>query len=355
MKRSKLNLPEIYTATAAKSQSRWFERSRSVEAVDSLFAKLRSELETYLDKSEVEQTYQAFLLAAKGHQSQKRLTGEPYIIHPVAVARILASMHMDKETIMAALLHDVLEDTEVTKDTIAKDFGKSVAELVDGVSKLTQIKFQSHAEAQAENLQKMMMAMVRDIRVILVKLADRLHNMRTLMALPSEKKQRIARETLDIYAPVANRLGMHGFRVEFEDLCFSALYPMRYRVIKNALEKRHGNRRAAIRHIEKDVKKSLKERKIDDWSIKYRTKHLFGIYKKMKKKNLLFTEVTDVFRIVVDNIDSCYRVLGVIHNLYKPVPERFKDYIAIPKTNGYQALHTTLNSPTTLSSQRNGI
>lgn len=311
------------------------------------FAPLRKKLEAYLEPTQIETIYRAYLLAEKAHQPQVRNTGEPYITHPVAVACVLADMHMDPESIMAGLLHDVLEDTEVDKQTLEKQFGMQVAELVDGVSKLTQITFESRAEAQAENFRKMVLAMAKDLRVIVVKLADRLHNMRTLDALRIDKRKRIALETLEIYAPIANRLGMHNFRIEYEDLGFSALYPMRYRVLQEVVTKARGNRREILSVIEKSLRAALDNANIAVIKLWGREKHLYSIYKKMRNKRIPFSEIMDVyaFRIITDSVDQCYRVLGAVHNLYKPVPERFKDYIAIPKANGYQSLHTTLFGP----------
>jgi guanosine-3',5'-bis(diphosphate) 3'-pyrophosphohydrolase len=311
------------------------------------FETLRQELKTYLDDTQISEIEKAYLLAKKAHEGQKRHTGEPYITHPVAVASILAQMRMDPQTIMAAIMHDVIEDTYVEKDDLIKQFGKEVADLVDGVTKLTQIEFETRAQAQAENFRKMVMAMARDIRVILVKLADRLHNMRTLGCLPPHKRRRIAIETLEIFAPIANRLGMHAFRVEFEDLGFAALYPMRSRILKEAVTKARGNRQEILELIDKEIRTSLKKANIMVRSLSGREKHLYSIYKKMHDKHLPFSEVMDVygFRLIVDKVDTCYRVLGVLHNLYKPLTQRFKDYIAIPKANGYQTLHTTLFGP----------
>lgn len=311
------------------------------------FESLRRELNNYLDSKQVATIEEAFLLAKNAHEGQQRYTGEPYITHPVAVALILAEMRMDPQTIMAAIMHDVIEDTYVEKKDIVKQFGKEVADIVDGVTKLTQIEFETRAQAQAENFRKMVMAMAKDIRVILVKLADRLHNMRTLGILPPEKRRRIALETLEIFAPISNRLGMHAFRVEFEDLGFAALYPMRYRILKEALAKSLGNRQEILEMIDKEIRTALKNTNIHIRSISGREKHVYSIYKKMHEKHLSFSEVMDVygFRVIVDKVDTCYRVLGVLHNLYKPLTQRFKDYIAIPKANGYQSLHTTLFGP----------
>ena len=311
------------------------------------FNELRKDLAIYLDPQEIEQIQHAYKVAEIAHEGQQRKTGDPYISHPIAVARILAGMRMDAQSIMAAILHDVIEDTAVDKESLAKQFSPEVANLVDGVSKLTQIKFESRAEAQAENFRKMVLAMVKDIRVILVKLADRLHNMRTLSALPPYKQHRIAIETLEIYAPIANRLGMHSMRVELEDRGFAALYPIRYRVLKEAVHKARRNRRQIIDNIETAIKETLDKHHLQACEVFGREKHLYSIYEKMKNKRLPFSEIMDVyaFRIIVDNIDNCYRVLGAVHGLYKPLAERFKDYIAIPKANGYQSLHTTLFGP----------
>jgi len=262
------------------------------------------------------------------------------------VARILAEMHMDHHSIAAAILHDVIEDTGIAKEEVAEHFGEEIAELVDGVSKLTHIHFESKAEAQAENFRKMMLAMVRDIRVILIKLADRLHNMRTLGVMPPDKRRRIARETLEIYAPIANRLGMNRMRLELEDLGFTALYPMRSRVLRESLRRARGNRKEIVGKIQEAIQARLEQEGLEGEVIG-REKHLYSIYKKMKDKHLAFSEVMDVyaFRIIVDSVDTCYRVLGAVHNLYTPMPGKFKDYIAIPKANGYQSLHTVLFSP----------
>ncbi len=299
-------------------------------------------LRTYLDADAIAEVERAYGYARNAHEGQTRRTGDPYITHPTAVAYILADMHMDHQTLMAALLHDVIEDTGIGKTTLRDHFGAEVANLVDGVSKLATI-FQSRAEAQAENFQKMAMAMARDIRVILVKLADRLHNMRTIGALGVDKRNRIARETLDFYAPIASRLGMNDLRVEFEDLGFAALYPMRAERIARAVKAARRNRRELVAQIEQTLRESL-ERDGLEASVVGREKHLYSIYTKMKSKRKSFAEIMDVFafRIVVDRVDTCYRVLGAVHNLYKPVAGRFKDYIAIPKGNGYQSLHTTL-------------
>jgi len=304
---------------------------------------LADRLGGYLPEEEIRQVRRAFYYAEQAHDGQRRRSGEPYVTHPLAVANILANMHMDHQSLMAAMLHDVIEDTSVTFEALAGQFGEPVALLVDGVSKLTQITFEDKAVAQAENFQKMVLAMSQDIRVIIVKLADRLHNMRTLGALRPEKKRRIARETLEIYARVANRLGINTIRVELEDLSFQALHPMRSERIKRAVTAARGNRRTLMREIQASLQNALERDQLPG-SVIGRQKHLLSIYRKMRDQQKPFNELMDVFgfRIITDDVDSCYRILGVVHNLYKPVPGRFKDYIAIPKANGYQSLHTTL-------------
>ncbi len=302
---------------------------------------LAESLSGYLPANQIHLVRRAYFYAEQAHDGQLRRSGEPYVTHPLAVAFILAEMRMDHQSLMAALLHDVIEDTGIGKPALAEQFTPIVADLVDGVSKLTQIEFMSRAEAQAENFQKMALAMARDIRVILVKLADRLHNMRTLGVLRPEKRRRIARETLDIYAPIANRLGMNSVRLEFEELGFAALYPMRSRRIQAAVRAARGNRKELVDKIGE----SIRERLADEGHqarVIGREKHLYGIYQKMRQKRKSFSEIMDVFavRIMVSSVDSCYQVLGVIHSMYKPVAGQFKDYIAIPKSNGYQSLHT---------------
>ena len=307
---------------------------------------LARELSSYLDSSRVNQVRRAYYYAEQAHEGQKRRSGEPYVTHPLAVASILADLRLDHQSLMAAMLHDVIEDTGIPKEALSDQFGESVADLVDGVSKLTQIEFRSRAEAQAENFQKMTLAMARDIRVILVKLADRLHNMRTLGPLPFAKRQRIATETLDIYAPIANRLGMHSICTELEDLGFSSLYPMRSRYISKAVAKLRGSHQEIIQEIRGRLEEKLAERGLPG-RIMGREKHLNSIYNKMKEQHKPFSDIMDVFgfRIIVDRVDTCYRVLGATHNYFTPIPGRFKDYIAIPKANGYQSLHTVLFGP----------
>ncbi|MBF7728735.1 bifunctional GTP diphosphokinase/guanosine-3',5'-bis pyrophosphate 3'-pyrophosphohydrolase [Pseudomonas sp. N040] len=304
---------------------------------------LAERLSTYLSKDQVNLVRRAYYYAEQAHDGQQRRSGEAYVTHPLAVASILADMHMDHQSLMAAMLHDVIEDTGIAKEALATQFGSTIAELVDGVSKLNQMSFETKAEAQAENFQKMAMAMARDIRVILVKLSDRLHNMRTLEVLSGEKRRRIAKETLEIYAPIANRLGMHSMYVEFEDLGFKAMYPMRSERIRGAVKRARGNRRELVNKIEESLTHCLAREGMEG-QVAGREKHLYSIYQKMRGKRRAFNEIMDVyaFRIVVDKVDTCYRVLGAVHNLYKPFPGRFKDYIAIPKANGYQSLHTTL-------------
>ena len=301
---------------------------------------------TYLEPAEVDRIHQAFLFGAEAHEGQRRASGEPYIHHPVQVARMLAEMRLDHETIVAALLHDVMEDTPTAKAQIATRFGDAVAELVDGVSKLTHLRFESRVEAQAENFRKMLMAMARDLRVMLIKLADRVHNMRTLDALPLDKRRRISRETIEIYAPIANRLGLRSIRIELEELGFQTLYPRRHRVLKARVRKERGHRKHVVRKIRTAIRRRLRQEGIGA-RVEGREKHLYSLYRKMRTKSGAFKDVFDVygFRLVVERPDDCYRVLGLVHSLYKPVPERFKDYIAIPKANGYQSLHTTLFGP----------
>jgi GTP diphosphokinase / guanosine-3',5'-bis(diphosphate) 3'-diphosphatase len=301
---------------------------------------------SYLDPHQIDRVIQAYQFSAKAHEGQQRISGEPYIHHPLEVAGILGEMHMDHQTLMAAILHDVIEDTPTAKDEIRRKFGKNVAELVDGVSKLTQIHFDSVEEAQAQNFRKMLMAMSQDIRVILVKLADRLHNMRTLGSLRHEKRMRISRETLDIYVPISQRLGLNNIRLELEELGFLSMYPMRHRILTEQVRKARGNRKEVITKIRNALRRRMRQEKLPI-EIQGREKHLYGIYEKMRRNKLTFNEVYDVyaFRILVEDVDTCYRALGVVHNLYKPVPGKFKDYIAIPKTNGYQSLHTVLFGP----------
>ncbi|MCG9597777.1 bifunctional GTP diphosphokinase/guanosine-3',5'-bis pyrophosphate 3'-pyrophosphohydrolase [Vibrio sp. Isolate25] len=311
-----------------------------------LFDSLKDVAQEYLSEPQVEALRQSYVVAKDAHEGQTRSSGEPYIIHPVAVARILAEMRLDVETLQAALLHDVIEDTEVTKEELETQFGTTVAELVDGVSKLDKLKFRDRKEAQAENFRKMVLAMVQDIRVILIKLADRTHNMRTLGALRADKKRRIARETLEIYSPLAHRLGIHNIKTELEELGFEALYPNRYRVLKAVVKSARGNRKEMIQNIHSEIEGRLEEVGLKA-RVFGREKNLFSIYNKMKTKEQRFHTIMDIyaFRIVVEDADTCYRVLGQVHSLYKPRPGRVKDYIAVPKANGYQSIHTSMVGP----------
>ena len=309
-------------------------------------AEFTGNLARYLKPPDIERIEEAYQFSGKAHEGQYRDSGEPYVSHPLAVAGILADWHLDPQALMAALLHDVMEDTKVSKAEISRRFGKPVAELVDGLSKLGKIEFQSQQDAQAENFRKMLLAMARDVRIILIKLADRLHNMRTLGAVPPAKRRRIARETREIYAPIANRLGLNSLYQELQELAFSHLHPLRYRVLAKATKSARGNRRQVMGKILEAIKQRLPEAGIKA-EVSGREKHLYSIYKKMLEKNLSFSQVLDIygFRVVVEDGPACYLALGARHGLYKPVPGKFKDYIAIPKVNGYQALHTTLFGP----------
>ncbi len=300
----------------------------------------------YLKPADVARLADAYRFSESAHEGQTRQSGDPYISHPLAVAEILAGWHLDSQALMAALLHDVMEDARVTKTEISDTFGKPVADLVDGVSKLDKIEFQSAEDAQAENFRKMLLAMARDVRVILIKLADRLHNMRTLGAVPPQKRRRIARETMEIYAPIANRLGLNALYHELQELAFANLYPLRFRVLAKATKAARGNRREVIGKTETAIKAKLAESGIPA-TVTGREKHVYSTYKKMLEKELSFSEVHDIygFRVIVRDVPACYLALGALHALYKPVPGKFKDYIAIPKANGYRSLHTTLIGP----------
>ncbi len=301
---------------------------------------------TYLRPADVTQIEEAFQVAARAHEGQFRKSGDPYITHPLSVATILAEWHLDPQALMAALLHDTVEDTSTTSSEIAQQFGKSVSELVDGVSKLDRLEFQTEQQAQAENFRKMLLAMARDVRVILIKLADRLHNMRTLEAMDVGRQRRIARETLDIYGPIANRLGLHAVFQELQDLGFRYLFPNRYQVLTKAIRSARGNRREVVGKILSAINQRLSAFGVEA-QVTGREKHLSSIYNKMLGKSLSFSEVLDIygFRILVKDVAACYLALGALHTLYKPIPGKFKDYIAIPKANGYQSLHTTLFGP----------
>jgi GTP pyrophosphokinase len=309
------------------------------------FKRLLGKLD-YLGQDQLDVVVRAYETAARAHEGQRRYSGEAYISHPVAVAGILADLRMDYETIAAALMHDLIEDTPTAKEQIQQDFGAEIAVLVDGVSKLDQLNFDSRAEAQTESFRKMMLAMVQDIRVMLLKLADRLHNMQTLEALPPAKQGRIARETLEIYAPIANRLGVYQLKTELEELGFRYAYPFRHRVLERAVRRAQGNQRQIVRRTSARLEAALKEAGIDG-KVRGRQKNLYSIYRKMATKQRSLSEIADVFgfRLIVDSPDNCYRALGLAHALYKPMPGRFKDYIAIPRVNGYQSLHTTLFGP----------
>ncbi len=304
------------------------------------------ELSGYLKPEDISQLQNAYLFSQSAHSGQYRKSGEPYISHPLAVASILGKLHLDTQTLTAALLHDVMEDTHVSKSEISNRFGTAVADLVDGVSKLDKIEFQTHADAQAENFRKMLLAMARDVRVILIKLADRLHNMRTLEAMRPEKRRRTARETMEIYAPIANRLGLNNIYQELQELSFLNLFPTRYRVLTKATKGVRGNRREVLKKILDAIRKCLYEAGLNT-KVSGREKQLYSIYKKMVEKHLTFSEIFDIygFRVVVKDIPSCYIALGALHSLYNPIPGKFKDYIAIAKANGYQSLHSTLLGP----------
>ena len=318
------------------------ELSSKAAQLDAFTASLSS----YLKPADIDRIVQAYTYSESAHQGQMRASGEEYITHPLAVASICASWKLDVQALLAALLHDVVEDTGITKEHIALRFGAAVAELVDGVSKLDKIEFQSQEDAQAENFRKMLLAMARDVRVMLIKLADRLHNMRTLSALKSPKRRRIARETLDIHAPIAHRLGLNQVYRELQDLSLANLYPHRFAVISKAVKAARGNRREGIGKILETIQRTLPEAGINA-QVFGREKHLYGIYRKMVEKRLTFSQVLDIygFRVVVPDVAACYLALGALHSLYKPVPGKFKDYIAIAKVNGYQSLHTTLIGP----------
>tara|TARA_Y100000768_G_scaffold232854_1_gene175935 strand:+ start:11304 stop:13448 length:2145 start_codon:yes stop_codon:yes gene_type:complete len=302
---------------------------------------LSKKLSDYLDPKKVKQVNQAYNFACEAHSGQYRSSGDPYVTHPIAVASILSSFRMDEDSLSAAMLHDVIEDTGIPKSVIEEKFNKEVADLVDGVSKLDKLSITSRTQAEAENLQKMVLAMSKDIRVIVVKLADRLHNMRTLLYLDREKQLKIARETLEIYAPIAHRIGMNNVYRELEDLAFKIIYPTRHERLKAAVKKNRGGQKRTLNKIQKELNKKLLDQGIPAY-VEGREKHIYSIYRKMKKRQRSFEEIMDVYaiKIIVDTPENCYKTLGHIHNLYKPVEGRFKDYIAIPKSNGYQSLHT---------------
>jgi guanosine-3',5'-bis(diphosphate) 3'-pyrophosphohydrolase len=341
--------PPGFARRAAEALKKAVWRSEPAEAAHNgvaTVATLTERVRKYLPSSDVQKVKEAFRFSDEAHLGQFRRSGAPYITHPLAVAEILTDWRLDGAAIQAALLHDVLEDSGVAKQKLIERFGATVAELVDGVSKLDKLQFSSTEQAQAENFRKMLLAMARDVRVILIKLADRLHNMRTLDAVDPERRRRIARETLDIYAPIAHRLGLNTLFREMEELSFQHLHPMRYRVLQRAVLAARGNRRELLGKILVSVRKALAEARIRA-EVYGREKTLYGIYRKMVEKNLSFSQVLDIygFRIVVETRPECYLTLGALHALFKPVPGKFKDYIAIPKVNGYQSLHTTLFGP----------
>ena len=315
---------------------------RRTPGLKDLLAKVGS----YLPADQVQRVQDAAEFGAEAHKGQRRKSGEPYIAHPVAAAELLADLKLDADTLIAAILHDVVEDTAITNAQIAERFGKAVAEIVDGVTKLDQIKFKSREEAQVESFRKMVLAMVRDIRVILVKLADRTHNMRTIDSMPPPRRRAIARETLEIYAPIADRLGLYTLKLELEDLGFRAAYPQRYKVLERAVKRARGNQKEFLNKIAENLRAALAKANIPA-RVLAREKHLFSIYRKMRRKRMALSEIIDVFglRVVVESADMSYRALGVVHSVYKPMPGRFKDYVAIPRVNGYQSLHTTLFGP----------
>lgn len=308
-----------------------------------LFEPLERIIKGYLPTEKIELVRRAFVIARDAHEGQTRSSGEPYITHPVAVACIIAEMKLDHEAIMAALLHDVIEDTPYTEEQLANEFGSSVADIVQGVSKLDKLKFRTRQEAQVENFRKMILAMTKDIRVVLIKLADRTHNMRTLGSLRPDKRRRIAKETLEIYSPLAHRLGIEHIKNELENLCLQAIYPHRYNILKTGIEMARSSRQDLIAKITHEIENRLAEVGIPA-RVYGREKHLYALYQKMLRKEQHFHSILDIyaFRIVVDTVDNCYRVLGQMHALYKPRPYQVKDYIAVPKTNGYQSLQTSM-------------
>ena len=310
-----------------------------MESIDALSEKLSD----YLEPKQIEQVNKAFEFANEAHSGQFRTSGDPYVSHPIAVANILSSFHMDEDSLSAAMLHDVIEDCGVPKKVIEEQFNKNVANLVDGVSKLDKLNITSRTEAYAENFQKMILAMAKDIRVIVVKLADRLHNMRTIEYLDLEKQKRKAKETLEIYAPIAHRIGMNNVYRELEDRSFKVLYPTRYRQLRTALKKNRGSQKRLLEKIKETLEKKLVDQGIPS-SVEGREKHTYSVYRKMKESGRSFEEIMDVcaFKVIVDSADNCYKALGVVHSIFKPIEGRFKDYISIPKSNGYQSIHTVV-------------
>ena len=314
--------------------------------VDQDNSRLTQLIKTYLPKKEIDKVWEAYRFSEKAHSGQKRRSGEAYISHPVSVACIAARFHLDSQSIQAALLHDVVEDTQVTESDIELKFGKQVSILVTGLSKLDKVEFQDANEAQAENFRKMLLAMTQDVRVMLIKLSDRLHNMQTIQSLDESKKIRIAQETVDIYAPIANRLGLNNLYQELEDLCFEVLHPVRYKTIQKAIKASRGNRKEVIEKISNEISNKLNSVKTKS-EITGREKNPASIHRKMLEDQTGFNQINDIyaFRIIVNDINDCYLTLGTLHSLYNPIPGKFKDYIAIPKANGYQSLHSTLLGP----------
>ncbi|WP_050462173.1 RelA/SpoT family protein [Herbaspirillum autotrophicum] len=338
--------PSNNRATSVRSSSKPDAAQPALHSGVATFTHLTHKLEEYLTPSELKKVKEAYRFSDEMHLGQMRKSGEPYISHPLAVAEICADWKLDAQAMMAALLHDVMEDQGVKKEELIERFGAPVAALVDGLSKLDKIEFQSQIEAQAENFRKMLLAMARDVRVILIKLADRLHNMRTLGSMPPEKKRRIARETMEVYVPIAHRLGLNNIYRELQELSFSHLYPLRHKTLLKAVKAARGNRREVVTKILESVTSTLIAAGIPA-QVDGREKTLYGIYRKMRNKHLSFSQVLDVygFRVVVDSFANCYVALGTLHSLFKPMPGKFKDYISIPKLNGYQSLHTTLIGP----------
>ena len=322
------------------------KNSREFNISSKKYLDFKKKISKYLNPYQVKKIEKSFNLACDAHKGQVRKSGEAYIHHPLSAASILADFKLDHESIMAAILHDVIEDTEIGKENLKKNFGVKVAELVDGVSKLDKLSFSTKEEADAANLRKMILAMSQDIRVILIKLADRKHNLETIGALDSQKRKKIGKETLEIFAPIALRLGIHSLNKELEDLAFETVYPFRYATLRSMIQKSRGNRKELMEKIKDLIEKKLQDEGLNT-SVVAREKHVYGLYKKMKLKEFKFSQINDLFgvRVISNTVDDCYRSLGIIHNLYTPVPGRFKDYIAIPKSNGYQSLHTSIIGP----------
>ena len=322
------------------------KNSREFNISSKKYLDFKKKISKYLNPYQVKKIEKSFSLACDAHKGQVRKSGEAYIYHPLSAASLLADFQLDHESIMAAILHDVIEDTEIGKENLKKSFGVKVAELVDGVSKLDKLSFSTKEEADAANLRKMILAMSQDIRVILIKLADRKHNLETIDALDSQKRKKIGKETLEIFAPIALRLGIHSLNKELEDLAFETVYPFRYATLRSMIQKSRGNRKELMEKIKNLIEKKLQDEGLNT-SVVAREKHVYGLYKKMKLKEFKFSQINDLFgvRVISNTVDDCYRSLGIIHNLYTPVPGRFKDYIAIPKSNGYQSLHTSIIGP----------